>query len=66
MITASTQQLKKFSVQASYVFALRPHPRHMEVPRLRVKLELQLLAYATATATQKIQATSATYTTLDP
>ena len=30
---------------------LGPHPRHMEVPRLRVKSELQLLAYTTATAT---------------
>ena len=27
------------------------HPRHMEVPRLRVKLELRLPAYTTATAT---------------
>ena len=25
-----------------------PHPRHMEVPRLRVKSELELLAYTTA------------------
>ena len=25
------------------------HPRHVEVPRLRVELELQLLAYTTAT-----------------
>ena len=33
-----------------FVF-LGPHPRFMEVPRLRVKLELQLPAYATATAT---------------
>ena len=29
----------------------RPHPRHMEVPRLGVKLELQLPTCATATAT---------------
>ena len=32
-------------------FFLGPHPRHMEVPRLRVKSELLLLAYATVTAT---------------
>ena len=32
------------------LFFLRPHPRHMEVPRLGPKLELQLLAYATTTA----------------
>ena len=30
---------------------LGPHPRHMEVPRLRVESELQLLAYTTVTAT---------------
>ena len=30
--------------------SLRPHPRHMEVPRLGVKTELQLPAYTTATA----------------
>ena len=29
----------------------RPHPQHMEVPRLGVQLELQLLTYTTATAT---------------
>ena len=29
----------------------RPHPRHMEVPRLGVESELWLLAYTTATAT---------------
>ena len=29
---------------------LGPHPRHMEVPRLRVELELQLMAYTIATA----------------
>ena len=29
---------------------LGPHPRQMEIPRLRVYLELWLLAYATATA----------------
>ena len=37
-----------------YVFCfvfLGPHPRHMGVPRLRVKLELQLPASTTATAT---------------
>ena len=28
------------------------HPRHMEVPRLRVESEPQRLAYATATVTQ--------------
>ena len=31
---------------------LGPHPRHMEVPELRVKLELQLPAYSTATVAQ--------------
>ena len=31
-------------------FFLRPHQRHMEVPRLGVELELQLQAYATAIA----------------
>ena len=31
---------------------LRPHPWHMEVPRLGVELELQLLVYATATVAQ--------------
>ena len=30
---------------------LGPHPRHKEVPRLRVESELQLLAYPTAAAT---------------
>ena len=30
---------------------LGPHPRHMEVPRLRVESELQLLTYTTAIAT---------------
>ena len=29
---------------------LRPHPRHLEVPRLGAELEPQLPAYATATA----------------
>ena len=33
------------------LFFLRPHLRHMEVPRLGVKLELELPAYATAAAT---------------
>ena len=32
-----------------FVF-LRPHPWHMEGPRLGVELELQLPAYTTATA----------------
>ena len=36
-----------------FVF-LGPHPRHMEVPRLRVELELQLLAHTMATATQDL------------
>ena len=31
-------------------FFLKPHLRHMGVPRLGVKSELQLLAYPTATA----------------
>ena len=35
-----------------FVVFLGPHPRHMEVPRLRVHLELQPLAYTTATAMQ--------------
>ena len=33
---------------------LGPHPRYMEVPRLRVESELQLPAYTTATATQDL------------
>ena len=37
---------------ASFIAFLRWHPRHMEVPRLKVKSELQLPAYTTATATQ--------------
>ena len=32
-------------------FFLRPHLRHMEVPRLGIRLDLQLLAYTTAAAT---------------
>ena len=35
-------------------FFLRPHPLHMEIPRLGIKSELQLLAYATATATRHL------------
>ena len=31
-------------------FFLRPHPQHMEAPRLGVELELQLPTYVTATA----------------
>ena len=31
---------------------LRPHPRHIELPRLGVEWELQLSAYTTATATR--------------
>ena len=34
-----------------FIVFLGPHPRHIEVPGLRVELELQLLAYTTATAT---------------
>ena len=33
-----------------FFFFLRPHPQHMEVPRVGVKSEQQLPAYATATA----------------
>ena len=36
-----------------FVF-FRPHPRHMEVPRLGVKSELQLPAYTIATATSDL------------
>ena len=32
-----------------YLFFLRPHPRHTEVPRLGVRSELRPLAYGTAT-----------------
>ena len=39
------------SIKSFFVF-VRPHPGHMEVPRLGVELELQLLDYTTATATQ--------------
>ena len=36
-----------------YLFSfLGPHPRRMEVPRLRVQSELEPLAYTTATATR--------------
>ena len=35
-------------------FFLRPHPWHMEVPRLGVKSQLQLLAPATAPASQDL------------
>ena len=34
-----------------FLFFLGPHPRHMEIPRLRVKSELHLPACATSTAT---------------
>ena len=34
-----------------FFFFLRPHPWHMEVPRLGIKSEMQLLAYTIATAT---------------
>ena len=34
-----------------FLFFLRPHSWHMEIPRLGVELEQQPLAYATATAT---------------
>ena len=37
-----------------FLFFLRPHPRHMEVPRLGVQLELQLPVCTTATATQDL------------
>ena len=37
-------------ISSSFSF-LGSHPRHLEVPRLRVVWELQLPAYATATAT---------------
>ena len=41
-----------------FVFSsfLEPHPRHMEVHRLRVELELQLPAYTTATAVPDLSA----------
>ena len=45
-----------------FSFFLRPHPQHMEGPRLGGQLELQLLTYATATATSD-RATLAIYTT---
>ena len=35
-------------------FFLRPHPWHLEVPRLGVESELQLLAYTTVTAMQDL------------
>ena len=35
-----------------FCFFERPHPWHMEVPRLDTELELELLAYATSTATR--------------
>ena len=46
---------RKFSSRTQIFFFLfiaflGPHPRHMEVPGLRVELELQLLLYTTATA----------------
>ena len=31
-----------------FFFLMRPHPRHLEVPRLGVESELQLLTYTTA------------------
>jgi len=34
-----------------HVTFFRPHPWHMELPRLGVELELQLPAYAIASAT---------------
>ena len=36
-----------------FIYFLRLHLWHMEIPRLAVKLELQLPAYTTATATQE-------------
>ena len=33
-----------------FFFFKRPHPQHMEVPRLGVESELQFPAYTTATA----------------
>ena len=47
-------QTQYFSLSLSFLnffLFLRPHPWHMEVPRLGVKSELQLPAYTTATAT---------------
>ena len=35
-----------------FFWLFRPHPWHMEVPRLGVESELQLLTYTTATAKQ--------------
>ena len=45
---------KSRSGRFTFFFLLRPHPWHMEVPRLRVKSELLLLTYTTATATQDL------------
>ena len=46
-----------------YLFSLfRPHPWHMEVPRLGVESELQPLAYTTPQQ-RHIQAMPVTYTT---
>ena len=46
-----------------YFCFLRPHPRHMAVPRLGVKLELQLPANATAIAMQDLSYVSGLHTT---
>ena len=35
------------AIESIYKKENKPHPRHMEFPRLGVELELQLLAYAT-------------------
>ena len=40
-----------FNVLFFFFFFLGSHPRHMEVPRLRVESELQLPAYTTTIAT---------------
>ena len=45
----SRQYLRKFS-DLIFFFFLRPHPLHMEVPRLGVQSELQLPTYAAAAA----------------
>ena len=47
------EQLQKTTVFVFFNFySLRPHPWHMEVPRLEVESELQLPPYATAPAMQ--------------